>query len=76
MVYGALLPAVRLCPVIRQEPIAVSVRMAQNNAMAENYKPVQMAAGRTDRNVQQIRFAAAVRVSPVLVASMYRAIAV
>ena len=74
--YGDLLPAVPMYLVIRKEAIAAAARMAQNNAMAENHRPAQMAAGRMALSVQQIRFAAAVRVSPVQVASMFRAIAV
>jgi hypothetical protein len=57
--------------VIRKEPTAAAARMAQNNAMVESQRPAQRAAGRMALSVQQIRFAAAVRVSPVLVASMY-----
>ena len=60
--YGALLPAVRMYLVIRQEPIVVSVRMVQNNAMTTHHKLVQMAAGRMERSVLLIRFAAAVSV--------------
>ena len=60
--YGVLLPAVRMYLVIRQEPIVVSVRIAQNNAMTTHHKLVQMAAGRMERSVLLIRFAAAVSV--------------
>ena len=70
VVYGDLLPAVRLCPVIRQKPIAVSVRMAQNNVVPTHHKPVQMAAGRMERSVLRIRFAAAANVFHVALINM------
>ena len=60
--FGDLLPAVRLCPVIRQEPIAVSVRMVHNDVIFTHHKPVQMAAGRMDRSALRIKSAAAANV--------------
>ena len=62
------------CLVMALEPTAAAARMAQNNAIAERRRPVQMATGRMDRSVLRIRFVTAVRVNPVQMASMFRGI--
>ena len=62
------------CLVMALESTAAAVKMAQNNAIAGRRRPVQMATGRMDRSVQQIRSAVVVRVNPVQMASMFRGI--
>ena len=74
--YGDLRSAVPMYLVMLRGLTAAAARMAQNNAMAENHRPAQMAVGRMALSVLRIKSAAAVRVSPVQVASMFRAIAV
>ena len=76
MVYGDLLPVVRLYPVIRQKQTAAAASITQNNAMAERRRHAPVAHGVMVQPVLRIRFAAAVRVSLAQVVSMLMGTAV
>ncbi len=76
MVYGDLLPVVRLYPVIRQKQTAAAASITQNNAITERHRHAPGAHGVMVQHVPRIRFAAAVRVSLAQVISMLRETAV